>query len=355
MDPPGLRCARGGRGDHRPRRPGHRGPRRADRAQPRLVDHRQRGRHPDQARAGHHRRGARAAAYGGRPRRPRHPDLHLGHHRPAQGLHAHPRQLHGRARRGRRRAARALRARGRLDAALPAAGARVRADHPDRRRQVTVPARAQRRHQEPRRRPAGVPADVRARRAAGLREGVQHRLPAGHRRRPRRDLRPGRRGRHRLLARPRPGQAVDRRPRPARGVLPARLRQAPRGARRPLRVRRLRRGAARRPARPLLPRHRRHRPRGLRPDRDHRRPHRQPARRGQDRHGRTAHPGHRRTRGRGRRAAVQGRPGLHRLLAQRRRDRRGARAPTAGSTPATSARSTTRASSGSPAARRRSW
>ena len=40
---------------------------------------------------------------------------------------------------------------------------------------------------------------------------------------------------------------------------------------------------------------------------------------------------------------------------QRGRDRRGARAPTAGSTPATSARSTTRASSGSPAARRRSW
>ena len=43
------------------------------------------------------------------PGRPRHPDLHLGHHRPPQGLHAHPRQLHVRARRRRRRARRAVR------------------------------------------------------------------------------------------------------------------------------------------------------------------------------------------------------------------------------------------------------
>ena len=57
----------------------------------------------------------------------------------------------------------------------------------------------------------------------------------------------------------------------------------------------------------------------------------------------------------GRRAAVPGRPGLRRLLAQRRGDRRGQGRPTAGSTPATSARSTTRASCGSPGARRRSW
>ena len=66
-------------------------------------------------------------------------------------------------------------------------------------------------------------------------------------------------------------------------------------------------------------------------------------------------PGHRGAGGRRRRAAVPGRPGLRRLLAQRRRrpPRRGT--PTAGSTPATSARSTTRASSGSPGARRRSW
>ena len=53
----------------------------------------------------------RGAAYGGRPRRPRHADLHVRNHRPAQGLPADPRQLHGRARRRRRGAARALRVR----------------------------------------------------------------------------------------------------------------------------------------------------------------------------------------------------------------------------------------------------
>ena len=50
-----------------------------------------------------------------------------------------------------------------------------------------------------RRRPAGVPADVRPRRAAGVREGLQHRVAASHRRRPGQDLRPGRRDRDRLL------------------------------------------------------------------------------------------------------------------------------------------------------------
>ena len=83
--------------------------------------------------------------------------------------------------------------------------------------------------------------------------------------------------------------------------------------------------------------------------------HRQPAGRAEDRHGRPAAAGHRRPGGRRRRAAVPGRPGLRRLLAQRRGHRRGRSRPTAGSTPATSARSTTRGSSGSPAARRRSW
>ena len=42
------------------------------------------------------------------PARPRHADLHLRHDRPAQGLHAHARQLHVRARRRRRRAGRAV-------------------------------------------------------------------------------------------------------------------------------------------------------------------------------------------------------------------------------------------------------
>ena len=190
---------------------------------------------------------------------------------------------------------------------------------------------------------------------AGVREDLQHRLAARDGRRPRPDLRPGRRGRHRLVARPGPGQALAGGPRPARGVPPPGLRQAARRARRPLRVRHLRRRAARRAARPLLPRHRAHRARGLRPDRDHRRADRQPPRRAS-------------------RSARVGRPlpGTDACASPttasccsaadrsspatgattRRPPRRST--PTAGSTPATSARSTTRASSGSPAARRRS-
>ena len=41
---------------------------------------------------------ARGASYDGGAGRPRHADLHLRHDRAAQGLHAHPRQLHVRAR-----------------------------------------------------------------------------------------------------------------------------------------------------------------------------------------------------------------------------------------------------------------
>ncbi len=77
----------------------------ASRPAPRLVD---RGQSAvdvlGHARPRHLRRRARGPADGGRARRPRHADLHLRHHRPAQGLHAHPRQLHVRARRRRRRA-----------------------------------------------------------------------------------------------------------------------------------------------------------------------------------------------------------------------------------------------------------
>ena len=218
---------------------------------------------------GHLRRGPRGASYVGHAPRPRHADLHQRDDRPPQGLHAHPRQLHVRAGRRDRRAAPPLRHRGRLDAALPAAGPRLRPDHPGRRRQEAGPPRPQRRHQEPPGRPRGLPADVHPGRPPRLREGLQQRLPARHGRRPRQDLRPRRRDRHRLVARP------GRRPRAAAGQGAARplrqagLRQAAHRARRQLPVRRLRRRAARRPARPLLPRHRRDRARGLRPDRDH--------------------------------------------------------------------------------------
>ena len=93
--------------------------------------------------------------------------------------------------------------RGRLDAAVPAAGARVRPDHPGRLRQGAGADGPLRRHQEPARRLRGVPADVHPGGAPRLREGLQHRLPARRRRRSREDLRPRRRHRDRLVARPR--------------------------------------------------------------------------------------------------------------------------------------------------------
>ena len=107
-------------------------------------------------------------------------------------------------------------------------------------------------------------------------------------------------------------------------------------------------------ARPLLPRHRPHRPRGLRPDRDHRAGHGEPPGRDQDRHGRAAAARRRDPDRRRRRDPGQGRPTSSRGYWQQRRRPPPRRSTTAGSTPATSASSTTTASCGSPAARRRS-
>ena len=94
-----------------PPRPGPRGPpvRRPRRAAARVVAPGQRGRRARPPRLRHLRRRARAASYDGDPAGRRHADLHQRHDRQAQGLHAHPRQLHVRARRRGRRAARALR------------------------------------------------------------------------------------------------------------------------------------------------------------------------------------------------------------------------------------------------------
>ena len=75
--------------------------------------------------------GARAPRVGAR-RRPRHADLHLRHHRPSQGLRAHPPQHADRGALG-RRAVPAAAHRGRLGAAVPAARARVRQGDPVRR------------------------------------------------------------------------------------------------------------------------------------------------------------------------------------------------------------------------------
>ena len=83
--------------------------------------------------------------------------------------------------------------------------------------------------------------------------------------------------------------------------------------------------------------------RGLRPHRDQRRDHGEPDRRREGRFGRKAVARQQHAPRRRRRAAGQGRRGVRRLLAQRRRRPRRC-SPTAGSTPATSAPSTTTAS-----------
>ena len=230
---------------------------------------------------GRRRRRARGAPRAAAPDSPGDPDLHLGHDRPAQGLHAHPRQLHVRARRGHRGARRAVRPRRRRASTLlflPLAHVFARIIQVGV-RQDAGPARPLRRHQEPRRRPRGVPADVHPGRAPGLREGLQHR-----------SQRAAADGRGKVFDRAADvaiaySRALDtgRSRLPVRGAAPASstgwstpgcAQRSAAGA-----VRHLRRRAARRAARPLLPRHRGHGPRGLRPDRDHRGGDREPARR----------------------------------------------------------------------------
>ena len=316
----------------------------------------QRRRRADPARRGHLRRRARGAADDGDTPRPRHHHLHLGHDRTAQGLHAHPRQLHDRARRRGRRARRAVRPGA---TARPCSSCRWR----------TCSHGSSRSARSRRGSGSGHSADVK-----NLVRDLGQFQPTFVLAVPRvfekifntASQNATADGRGRIFDRAAEvaiawsrgldrGKRLARRARPARGVLPARLRQAARGARRPLRVRRLRRRAARRAARPLLPRHRPDRARGLRPDRDDGRAHRQ----------------HARMRSRSARSAgrSRGRPSAWPTTAScssgaaRCSPATGAtsRPPprcwsaTAGSTPATSARSTTRASSGSPAARRRSW
>ena len=115
-----------------------RGPAREDRggarraARPRARDRDRRGRRRAYARRAARARPrarprrARASPGGGEPRGPVHDRLHVGHHRPAQGRRAHPRQRDGRVPDG--RGARVRRAR-RRQLPVPAPGPRVRADH----------------------------------------------------------------------------------------------------------------------------------------------------------------------------------------------------------------------------------
>ena len=135
VDPLRLRGHGGRRRDRRARGPGRGDARQPARAQARLAARGGRRRRAGRPRRGCLRRRRGAASYRAHPGLPRHADLHLGYDGPPQGLHAHPRQLHVRARRRGRGAAPALRRRGLGDPALPAARPRVRADHPDRRDQ----------------------------------------------------------------------------------------------------------------------------------------------------------------------------------------------------------------------------
>ena len=77
-----------------------------------------------------------------RPPTARHDHLHVRHHRPAQGLHADPQQLHVRGRQRRVGHARRLPRARLLDPAVPAARARLRPRHPDRLHPRRRPARA---------------------------------------------------------------------------------------------------------------------------------------------------------------------------------------------------------------------
>ncbi len=81
------------------------------RAQPRLVPDRQRDRGPAPPGRRHRRRRAGVSTYDGDAARSRHGDLHLRHDRPTQGVRAHARLLHVRARRRGPRAPRAVRVR----------------------------------------------------------------------------------------------------------------------------------------------------------------------------------------------------------------------------------------------------
>ena len=235
---------------------------------------------PQPRRRRRRRRRARRRARAARPRQPRHDHLHLGHHRPAQGLRADPRQLP----RPRREHRRALAAVVKAPASstllfLPLAHVFARfiqvlavdapgrgwATPPTSRRCSTTSRRSSRRSCSP------CPASSRrstTRAEAKAEAGGKGKIFAGAAATAIDVVRGAR-----TPAAPAFGLRLR-----ARGVRQAGLRQAARGHGRQCAVRRLRRRAARHPARPLLPGHRRHRPRGLRPHRDHRARHGEPPR-----------------------------------------------------------------------------
>ena len=144
------------------------------------------------------RRRGRAAARRGAGRRPGHDRLHLGHHRPAQGLHAHPPQpARGRRQRDRRRCAPVPTETGSTLLFLPLAhvfGRLIQIGSVLERSSSAHTADVAPAADDLR----GVPADVPARRAAGVREGLQRGAADGARGRPGADLRRGRARRDRV-------------------------------------------------------------------------------------------------------------------------------------------------------------
>ncbi|MGX1155389.1 hypothetical protein RKD39_002967 [Streptomyces albogriseolus] len=354
LDPPGLRCRRP---DHRDRRPGRRHrPGTAAPARPAAcVGHGEGARRRSRGRRGPHTRPRDRGAPGhARPRHPRHPRVHLRHHRPPQGLRPHPRQL---LRRGGQRHRAALprlpgpHERRGVGPALPSHVPHLR---PYGRRRLrarpgAARARAQPGRRGPASRPGRLPAHLPAHHPVHAGEGVQHRPRQGRGGRPPVHLRP--RGDGGPPLRRGPGGTADRhrqRPLPLpedgpRLLRPAGVPKNPQRHGRQSPLRHLRRLPAGPQPRRLLRRGGHRDLRGLRPHRDHRR---------LDRHTPAeAPPGHRRLaparhedpdRG-GRRG-----PGLRRARAARLLGPAGgrgrARHPgTAGSPPATSASWTTRA------------
>ncbi len=187
--------------------------------------------------------------------RPRHPHLHVGNHGQAQGLRAHPREppvgraerVHGAARRVQLRP-------GRVHAAVPAAGAYLRPHHRGRDARGRDHPRPLLGHERPAAGPGVLPAVVHPRGAARLREGLQRGRAEGDRRRQGGDLRPGGPGSRRLQpGAGHPGRPGARAKAAARGLRPARLRQAAGRAWRQGPLGDLRRRGAERPARALLP------------------------------------------------------------------------------------------------------
>ena len=214
-----------------------------------VADRGRRGGRPVARRAGgrgrRDRRGRpRPAPDVGRGRGLRHDHLHLGHHRPPEGVRDHPRQPAGqRAQRRPRAAVGGLRHARRLDAALPSPRALVRAPHRGRRHGGGCRTRPHPRPGDAAAGPGHVPAHVPSRRPPGVREGLQRRGAAGvGKRGQERDLprggqdgyrlEPRARHRRRALAR-RAQRARPPAAAPACRLRPPGLPQAPRRGRRP--------------------------------------------------------------------------------------------------------------------------